>query len=71
MIMLTKMRELCEQVWCSQLVANHYETDGDDIRSMLRDAHYKYIVDWPQTWIDTPQGDDYWSAINGEWRNNH
>ena len=70
MIMRTKMNELCEQKWCSQLVANHYETGGDDIRSMLR-GHYTYIVDWPQTWRNTPQGDDYWATINDEWRNNH
>ena len=69
--MITKMRELCEQVWCSQLVANHYETEGDDIRSTLLGRHYEYIVDWPQIWRSTPQGEDYWSTINAEWRNNH
>ena len=66
------MRELCEQVWCSQLVANHYETGGDSIAYMLKsNDRYGLIVDWPQTWSDTPQGSDYWSTINDEWRNNH
>lgn len=69
--MITKMKELCEQVWCSQLVANHHETRGDDIKYTLRGSYYKYIVDWPQTWVQTPQGGSYWSRIDNEWKDNH
>lgn len=68
--MLTKMRELCEQAWSSQLVANHHETGGDSIAYMMA-YHYAIVVDWTQTWRNTPQGDDYWAIINDEWRNNH
>jgi hypothetical protein len=70
--MLTKMRELCEQEWCSQLVANHHETDGDSIAYMLRKEEvYAHIVNWTQTWAETPQGRAYWSNIDREWMTNH
>lgn len=65
------MRELCEQVWCSQLVANHYETGGDSIADMLNESRYALITDWTQTWSHTPQGSHYWATINDEWRSNH
>lgn len=72
MIMLNRMRELCEQVWSSQLVANQHESGRDSIAYMLRgDGRYGRIVDWTQVWDYTPQGSDYWNAIDREWRNNH
>lgn len=68
--MLTKMKELCEQMWCSQLVANADRTSGDSIAYVMA-YHYDIVVDWPQTWRDTPQGSHYWATINNEWQNNH
>ena len=70
--MITKMKELCEQVWCSQLAANHYETGGDSIAYMIKtEGLYSRIVNWTQTWDETPQGAAYWANINDEWHNNH
>ncbi len=70
--MITKMKELCEQEWCSQLVANHHETGGDSIVYMLqREGIYCSVVNWTQTWAETPQGSVYWSNINNEWHDNH
>ena len=70
--MITKMKELCEQVWCSQLVANHHETGGDSIAYMIkRESAYSHIANWTQTWSETPQGCGYWSRIDSEWKDNH
>lgn len=67
---MTKMKELCEQSWCSQMVINNHEEDGDDIAWCLK-KHYARIVDWTQTWHASPQGGAYWSTINSVWIENH
>lgn len=68
--MMTKIKELCEQSWCSQMVANCLNTHGDSVTWCLKE-HYTQIVDWTQTWRITPQGGEYWSLINNAWIENH
>lgn len=68
--MITKMKELCGQYWCSQLVANNGRTYGEGIACVMA-CHYDKIVDWAQSWHSTPQGSHYWAGINEEWRDNH
>lgn len=68
--MITKMKELCGQYWCSQLVANNYRTCGEGIACAMT-HFYDKVVDWTQSWRNTPQGSHYWSDINEEWRDNH
>lgn len=68
--MMTKIKELCEQSWCSQMVANCLITHGDNITWCLNE-HYSKIVDWTQIWQESPQGADYWVRINNAWRENH
>lgn len=68
--MITKMKELCEQSWYSQMVANCLITNGDSVTWCLK-GHYTKIVDWTQTWHESPQGGAYWSPINSAWVENH
>ena len=68
--MITKMKELCEQSWCSQLVANNKRTRGGRIAYTMTNF-YADVVDCSQTWINTQQGSRYWASIDEEWRNNH
>lgn len=68
--MMTKMKELCEQSWCSQMVINSHEDGHDNIVWCLKE-HYTKIVDWTQTWDGSPQGSEYWARINDAWMENH
>lgn len=68
--MITKMKELCEQRWCSQMVANSKVCGSADIASCLRER-YRFIFDCTQHWGSSPQGRGYWSPINNAWSSNH
>ena len=68
--MMTKIKELCEQSWCSQMVANYHVTRGDNVTWCLKE-HYTKIVDWTQMWLESPQGGEYWVRINNAWMENH
>jgi hypothetical protein len=64
------MKELCEQYWCSQLVANNDRTCGEEIAYTMA-YFYDKVVDWPQSWHNTPQGSHYWVDIDEEWQDYH
>lgn len=68
--MITKMKELCEQSWCSQMVANCLNTNESDLTWCLKE-HYTDIVDCTHLWHESPQGNAYWGRINNAWIRNH
>lgn len=66
--MKNRVKKLIRETWCSQMVDEHYHTDGL-VESRLGyylsdDDHTRYIADYALTWANTSQGRSYWSEIN-------
>ncbi len=53
------------------MVANCHNTHGGREVTWCLKEHYAKIVDWTQTWVESPQGGEYWVLINNTWIENH
>lgn len=66
MDVLEKIKRLLKFEWCSQMVANNKEQrdNRESMSELLSQYDYEVIPNYSQFWEDTPQGDDYWDAID-------